>query len=171
MFPYTEKYKESESDIQDNNLLYTIHQHCQNTFQKPNTGHFSNKSNNFEKSILYFIFLYKWYNSYFVKKLVFRKCYNFSIFDSGFMKSSLTQPFPKSNPFAWRNARSVLNSPPPLGTACVRPHLRSSKLQIQTSFGSASASSQISFKTTRIQTFSIGGLEGRSLFRSPVEYW
>ena len=32
MFPYTEKYTESESDIQNNNLLYKTHQQCQTTF-------------------------------------------------------------------------------------------------------------------------------------------
>ena len=33
MFPYTEKYTESESDIQNNDLLYKRHQQCQNTFE------------------------------------------------------------------------------------------------------------------------------------------
>ena len=33
MFPYTEKYAESESDIQNNDLLYNIDQKCQNTFE------------------------------------------------------------------------------------------------------------------------------------------
>ena len=33
MFPYTEKYEESEYDIQNNNLLYKIHPKCQNTFE------------------------------------------------------------------------------------------------------------------------------------------
>ena len=33
MFPYTEKYTESESDIQNNDLLYKTHQKHQNTFQ------------------------------------------------------------------------------------------------------------------------------------------
>ena len=33
MFPYTEKYTESESDIQNNNLLYKIQPKCQNTFE------------------------------------------------------------------------------------------------------------------------------------------
>ena len=32
MFPYRDKYTESEYDIQNNNLLYKIHQKCQNTF-------------------------------------------------------------------------------------------------------------------------------------------
>ena len=32
MFPYTEKYTESESDIQNNDLLYKIDQQIQNTF-------------------------------------------------------------------------------------------------------------------------------------------
>ena len=34
MIIYTEKYTESESDIQNNNLLYKIHQQHQNTFDK-----------------------------------------------------------------------------------------------------------------------------------------
>ena len=32
MFPYTEKYTESESDIQNSDLLYKIYQQCQITF-------------------------------------------------------------------------------------------------------------------------------------------
>ena len=32
MFPYTEKYTESESDIQNNNFFYNIGPKCQNTF-------------------------------------------------------------------------------------------------------------------------------------------
>ena len=31
-FPYTVEETESESDIQNNSLLYTIHQKCQNIF-------------------------------------------------------------------------------------------------------------------------------------------
>ena len=31
MFPHRVEYTESESDIQNNNLLYKIHQECQNT--------------------------------------------------------------------------------------------------------------------------------------------
>ena len=33
MFPYTEKYTESESDIQNNDLLYKTHQQHKNTFE------------------------------------------------------------------------------------------------------------------------------------------
>ena len=33
MFPYREKYTESESDVQNNDLLYKITQTCQNTFE------------------------------------------------------------------------------------------------------------------------------------------
>ena len=33
MFPYTVKYTESKSDIQNNNVLYKIDQQCQNTFE------------------------------------------------------------------------------------------------------------------------------------------
>ena len=34
MFLYTEKYTESESDIQNNDLLYKINPKCQNTFEQ-----------------------------------------------------------------------------------------------------------------------------------------
>ena len=33
MFPYRAKYNESESDIQNNDLLYKINQTCKNTFE------------------------------------------------------------------------------------------------------------------------------------------
>ena len=33
MSPYRDEYTESESDIQNNNLLYKIHQQCQTTFE------------------------------------------------------------------------------------------------------------------------------------------
>ena len=33
MFPYTVRYNESESDIQNNNLLYKIEQQCQSIFE------------------------------------------------------------------------------------------------------------------------------------------
>ena len=33
MFPYRVKYTESESDIQDNNLLYKKDPQCQNAFE------------------------------------------------------------------------------------------------------------------------------------------
>ena len=34
MFPYTVKYTESESDLQNTNLLYKTQQQCQNTLEK-----------------------------------------------------------------------------------------------------------------------------------------
>ena len=44
MFPYTKKYAESESDIQNNSLLYKIHPKCQNTFDLCDLfGKFGNK--------------------------------------------------------------------------------------------------------------------------------
>ena len=64
MFPYTEKYTESEYDIQNNNLLYKIDQQCQNTFE-----HFQK----FEKfKILNSLFgiIYNLHNSYFVIFLI-----------------------------------------------------------------------------------------------------
>ena len=33
MFPYTENYTESEYDIQNNHVLYKLHQQCQTTFE------------------------------------------------------------------------------------------------------------------------------------------
>ena len=33
MFPYRVKYTESEYDIHNNDLLYKLHQRCQNTFE------------------------------------------------------------------------------------------------------------------------------------------
>ena len=57
MFPYTVKYNESESDIQNNNLLYTIHHKCQNTFER--SEHFENKKRNSNEykneTIFYFV--------------------------------------------------------------------------------------------------------------------
>ena len=38
MFPYRVKYTESESDIQNNDLLYKIDQKCQNTFENLDLG-------------------------------------------------------------------------------------------------------------------------------------
>ena len=37
MFPYTEKYTESESDIQNKDSLYKTDQTCQNTFENLET--------------------------------------------------------------------------------------------------------------------------------------
>ena len=53
MFPYIEKYAESESDTQNNDLLYKIDQKCQNTF-----GIFKKQKENPKKSkntIFYFV--------------------------------------------------------------------------------------------------------------------
>ena len=53
MFPYRVKYTESESDIQNNDLLYIIDQKCQNTFEVLETfGKFITMS----KTICYFVF-------------------------------------------------------------------------------------------------------------------
>ena len=49
MFPYTVKYTEFESDIQNNNLLYKIHKKYQNAFEL--LEHFEI----FQKSILLYI--------------------------------------------------------------------------------------------------------------------
>ena len=67
MFPYTVKCTESGSDIQNNDLLYTIHQQCQNTFdlfeklENPPKNHFK----------CLFRYLYKFHNSYFVNFVTF----------------------------------------------------------------------------------------------------
>ena len=45
MFPYRVKYTESEHDIQNNNLLYEIHQQCQNAFDILEIFKNNNKSN------------------------------------------------------------------------------------------------------------------------------
>ena len=51
MFPYRVKYTDSESDIQNNDLLYKTHQKCQeiifleyNNFEKIKNPYFSKKS-------------------------------------------------------------------------------------------------------------------------------
>ena len=63
MFPYTEKYTESESDIQNNDLLYKIDQNCQNTFDfLENVGKLLINS----KNQCFCCILYKLHNSYFV---------------------------------------------------------------------------------------------------------
>ena len=49
MFPYTEKYTESESDIQNSNLLYKIHQKHQNTFE--HLDHFGKNENKNKQKI------------------------------------------------------------------------------------------------------------------------
>ena len=44
----TEKYTESDSDIQNNNLLYKVHQKCQNTFQQADAFEHSEKQKKHE---------------------------------------------------------------------------------------------------------------------------
>ena len=75
MFPYTEKYTESESDIQKNDLLYKVHQQCQNTFklleclqtiETIKTNHF--------KSLFYYIYNF---NNYTVLVLYINTVYHF----------------------------------------------------------------------------------------------
>ena len=61
MFPYTEKHTESESDIQNNNLLYKTDKIFQNTFDNlENIGKYSKTC--FK---LLFHYFYKLHNSYF----------------------------------------------------------------------------------------------------------
>ena len=62
MFPYRVKYTESEYDLQDNNLLYKIHQQCQNTFELLEFFR-KRKKRKYKKRKCY---LYKLHNLYFV---------------------------------------------------------------------------------------------------------
>ena len=55
MFPYTEKYIESEADIQNNNLLYKLDQQCQNTFEFLETFGKNRKIQNKQTFIVYFV--------------------------------------------------------------------------------------------------------------------
>ena len=48
MFAYTEKYTESEYDIQNDHLLYRIDQKCQNTFEILENGIGPQKSKLFD---------------------------------------------------------------------------------------------------------------------------
>ena len=55
-FPYTVEDTESESDIQDNSLLYTIHQKYQNTFLKIRIfEHFKIQKNNIVTEKMFFL--------------------------------------------------------------------------------------------------------------------
>ena len=63
MFPYTEKYTESDYDIEYINLLYKIHQNMPIYFRILEM---------FEtKNTFYFYYLYNFHNSYFVVFVVF----------------------------------------------------------------------------------------------------
>ena len=53
MFLYTVEYTESEYDIQNNNLLYKLHQKCKNAFELLENS--KKKHNNNQIDILYFI--------------------------------------------------------------------------------------------------------------------
>ena len=53
MFAYGAKYNESESDIQNNDLLYKLKQNCQNTFE--NLEMFSKRSQIYKNVNFYFI--------------------------------------------------------------------------------------------------------------------
>ena len=70
MFLYAEKYTEFEYDVHNINVVYKIHQQCQNIFQKSD---FSNITMFWKRkqtlsiiSICYFCILYNFPNSYFV---------------------------------------------------------------------------------------------------------
>ena len=68
MFPYTVKYNESESIIQNNNLLYKIDQKCQNIFD---LGEKLEMFENNQKIRFWFCDLYNFHNSYFVFFVIF----------------------------------------------------------------------------------------------------
>ena len=70
MFPYRVKYNESESDIQNNDLLYKIDQQCQNTFDF---------SKIFENPI-FFYYIYNFHNSYFVFSIIFSTLYSCRVY-------------------------------------------------------------------------------------------
>ena len=55
MFPYRVKYTESESDIQNNDLLYKIDQQCQNTFEILKNGKKNEKTQFSHILILYHV--------------------------------------------------------------------------------------------------------------------
>ena len=76
MFPYRVKYTESESDIQNNDLLYKINPKYQNTFDLlENVGKFEKE----QKKHVLFCSMYKLHNSYFVSVLIFCIFCNFGI--------------------------------------------------------------------------------------------
>ena len=58
MLPYTKEYKESEYDIQNNDLLYKTNQKHQNTFYILEKWYFwkeKTKNQSFQICILYFV--------------------------------------------------------------------------------------------------------------------
>ena len=63
MFPYTEKYTASESDIQNNNLEYKIHKQTPKCIRV--AGTFS-KTKNIKHYIFLFCIMYTFHYSYFV---------------------------------------------------------------------------------------------------------
>ena len=63
MFPYTGKCTESESDIQNNDLLYRTHQKHQTTFDLLEM--FGKKIRKTKNSKCLFYYIYKFHNPYF----------------------------------------------------------------------------------------------------------
>ena len=66
MFPYTEKYTESEHAIQNNNLLYKIDHKCPNTFNILEKKKWKYQKSSFYFVIYIYIYIYKLHNLYFV---------------------------------------------------------------------------------------------------------
>ena len=66
MFPYTDKYTESESDIKKKQLLYKIHKACQHAFE-----YFEKNSKTIIKTKCLFYYLYEFHNPYFVMFAIF----------------------------------------------------------------------------------------------------
>ena len=59
MSPYRVKYNESEYQIQNNSLLYQIHQQCQNTFEKtPNISKGSKTNRTIQKTFFILVYVY-----------------------------------------------------------------------------------------------------------------
>ena len=75
MFRYTQKYTDSDKRIQNNNLLYKLHQQYQNTFEIFIFVNFEN-----QKDQTSFYYIYKFYNPYFVKFEDFGNCICFVYF-------------------------------------------------------------------------------------------
>ena len=74
MFLYTEKYTESEYDIQNNNLLYKVHKKHQNAFEQNPIFlifDFWNKNQKVTKTNILFCYIYKFHNAYFVTFVYF----------------------------------------------------------------------------------------------------
>ena len=78
MFPYRVKYNESESDIQNNDLLYKVYHKFQNTFEYWKTKFEKEKLFYFVICISYIIHIWNYY--VFVKFVIWGFVYSCSLF-------------------------------------------------------------------------------------------